>query len=411
MYKCDMWTFRTKCVHSALVIFSCHAIISLRYVFAIRMPIFDCEKKRHRDRGFYITGILSLFVSAQNPAEDAAVWREYMEPERTTPQNRYNQNMNPRQNTIDLVEVFSLLFHYLWLIVIVGAACAVGAYCVSRFLLPKEYQSTTSVYIIDRSDNSQTTYNDLQAGAQLTNDYAELIRGDYVINETIRELGLPDTYDRLRDRVTVTVPDNTRLVFITVTDYDPKQAQKIADTIREVSAQHITEVMQIDAVNVDAKATLPVKPSAPHNGRNAVVTALIGILLTCAVVIVRYLLDDTVKTPDDIQKYVQLSTLAVVPMNRGLSAEEKKILRRETPPRKTREEDGNPGGRHSAESRSDGGSARTAERRAQRTAKRAVQPEDLGYDENDTWEDDTETGHADPDHLQFVDIGENGDRE
>ena len=334
-----------------------------------------------------------------------------MESERTTPQSRYNQSMNPRQNTIDLVEVFSLLFHYLWLIVIVGAACAVGAYCVSRFVLPKEYQSTTSVYIIDRSDNSPTTYNDLQAGAQLTNDYAELIRGDYVINETIRELGLSDTYDKLRDRVTVTVPDNTRLVFITVTDYDPEQAQKIADTIREVSAQHITEVMQIDAVNVDAKATLPTKPSAPHNGRNAVVAALIGILLTCAVVIVRYLLDDTVKTPDDIQKYVQLSTLAVVPMNRGLSAKEKKILRRETPPRRSREEDENPRGRRSAGDRKEEGSARPAERKAQRAAERAVQQEDLGYEEDDTWEDDTETGHTDPDHLQFVNIGENGDRE
>ncbi len=338
-----------------------------------------------------------------------------MEPERNTPQNRYSQNMNPRQNTIDLVEVFSLLFHYIWLILIVGAACAVAAYCVSRFVLPKEYRSTTSVYIIDRSDNSQTTYNDLQAGAQLTNDYAELIRGDYVINETIKELGLSDTYDSLRNRVDVTVPDNTRLVFITVTDYVPEQAQLIANTIRDISAQHITEVMQIDAVNLDAEATLPTKPSAPNNGRNAVVAALIGILLTCAVLIVRYLLDDSVKTPDDIQKYVQLSTLAVIPLNRGTSAEEKKRSRRYAD-HHVEEKPAAPGSAPAPEKaepekpEEDEKAGRDAGRREE--TKRASRSEEQDYEEDEEddqfWDDDTESGHSE--HLQFVDIDESSDR-
>jgi capsular polysaccharide biosynthesis protein len=41
-------------------------------------------------------------------------------------------------------------------------------------------------------------------------------------------------------------------------------------------------------------------------------------------VLVRYLMDDTVKTPEDVEKYLQLSTLAVIPLNEGESEGKKK---------------------------------------------------------------------------------------
>ncbi len=51
--------------------------------------------------------------------------------------------------------------------------------------------------------------------------------------------------------------------------------------------------------------------------KNTFIGGVLGIFLMIAVILVRFLMDDTVKTPEDVEKYLQLSTLAVIPLNEG----------------------------------------------------------------------------------------------
>jgi capsular polysaccharide biosynthesis protein len=248
---------------------------------------------------------------------------------------------------IDLGEIFGLLLHWIWLILLVGVAFAVVAYSVCRFVLPEEFQSTTSVYILDKSDsnnNSSTTYSDLQVGTQLTNDYAEIIKSRSVVEAVIANLGLDEDYDSLSRKIEVTTPTDTRIVTITVTDHDPSMAQKIANEVRDQATKQITSVMAIDAVNVVDQANLPTEKSAPHNTRDAAVAAIIGMLLVSVILIVRYLMDDTIKTSEDIEKYLELPTLALVPMDEAIEvnsmehvAKQGKRKRSKAPKKKTPE--------------------------------------------------------------------------
>ncbi len=222
---------------------------------------------------------------------------------------------------IDLGEIFGLLVHWIWLILLVGVVCAAVTYSICRFVLPEQFQSTTSVYILDKSDsnnNSSTTYSDLQVGTQLTNDYAEIIKSRSVVEAVITNLGLDEDYESLSKKIDVTTPTDTRMVTITVTDNDPSVAQKIANEVRDQATRQITAVMAIDAVNVVDAANLPTEKSAPHNTRDAAIAAVIGMLVAAIILIVRYLMDDTIKTSDDIEKYLGLPTLALVPMDEAI---------------------------------------------------------------------------------------------
>ena len=222
---------------------------------------------------------------------------------------------------IDLGEIFGLLVHWIWLILLVGAAFAVVTYSICRFVLPEQFQSTTSVYILDKSDsgnNSSTTYSDLQVGTQLTNDYAEIIKSRSVVEAVITNLGVDEDYESLSRKIDVTTPTDTRMVTITVTDNDRSMAQKIANEVRDQATKQITSVMAIDAVNVVDQANLPTEKSAPHNTRDAAVAAIIGMLVVAIILIVRYLMDDTIKTSEDIEKYLGLPTLALVPMDEAI---------------------------------------------------------------------------------------------
>lgn len=220
---------------------------------------------------------------------------------------------------IDLREVFLILLGKMWLILLVGIFTAALAFGFSQFVLEPVYESTTQIYILNKQENNTVTYSDVQLGTQLTKDYAELIRSRYVLEEVMEELNLTEVdeeldYEAMLEKVTVTTPTDTRILAITVEDTDPVLAMEIANSIREAAAVHIKNVMDIEAVNVVDTANLPIEKSAPSVFKWTVIGGLIGMFIVMAIVLIWYLLDDTIKTSDDVEKYLGLSTLALIPL-------------------------------------------------------------------------------------------------
>ena len=221
---------------------------------------------------------------------------------------------------IDLREVFFCLLHRLWLIVLVAMLCGGIGFCISQFLIAPTYESTTQIYILNKQNENTVTYSDVQLGSQLTKDYAELIKSRYVLESVIDELQLvqneePISYETLLNKVNVSTPQDTRMLSIKVTDTDPMLAMEICNCIREVASDHIKSVMDIEAVNVVDEANLPTKKAGPSVAKWTLLAALIGAFLVMAVVIIIYIMDDTIKTSDDVEKYLGLSTLALIPLN------------------------------------------------------------------------------------------------
>ena len=220
---------------------------------------------------------------------------------------------------IDLREVFLILLGKLWLILLVGIFTASIAFAYSQFVMDPVYESTTQIYILNKKENNTVTYSDVQLGTQLTKDYAELIESRYVLEEVIEELQLQEAnpglnYEAMLGKIKVTTPSDTRILAITVSDTDPVLAMEIANSIREVAAIHIKNVMDIEAVNVVDTANLPTEKSSPSVFKWTVIGGFIGAFLVMAVVLVWYLLDDTIKNSDDVERYLGLSTLALIPL-------------------------------------------------------------------------------------------------
>ena len=209
---------------------------------------------------------------------------------------------------IDLLEIIHILFRKFWLILGAGLFAAVICLVISKFILTPTYESTTKIYILNKSDSTTVTYSDVQMGTQLTKDYAELINSRYVLEKVIDRLSLVDMeYADLLKKVSVNTPTDTRIVSITVEHTDPVQAKEIADCIREVAGEHIQNVMDIDAVNVVESANLPTKKAGPSVAKWTIFGGI-------AIILVVYLLDDTIKCSEDVEKYLGLSTLALIPI-------------------------------------------------------------------------------------------------
>lgn len=219
---------------------------------------------------------------------------------------------------IDLREIFGVLLHRLWIIIVAALVCGAVAFICSFFIITPKYESTTKVYILNKQNaNGTVTYSDVQLSSTLSKDYEQLVTSRYVIEGVIKELNLDETYETLVKRISATNETDTRIISITVMDKSPAKAQKIANETRDLAAKHITEVMDIEAVNVVDQANLPDSPVSPSISKWTIIGALIGIIISAAVIIIQHLLDDTIKTSEDVEKYLGLSTLALIPVNEG----------------------------------------------------------------------------------------------
>ena len=225
-----------------------------------------------------------------------------------------NNNTNEDVIEIDLQELLGLLMHRLWLLAICGIVGGVAAFLVSSFLITPLYESTTSIYILNKNDNNTFTYSDVQMNTQLTKDYAKLITSRSVLESVIESCTIEESYKALASRIDVKTLSDTRIIEITVTDEDPLKAQMLANVVRIQASEHIRNVMEIQAVNVVDEANLPESPASPSVKKWTVIGGALGIFLCALVLVVKFLLDDTIKTTDDVEKYLELSTLAMIPI-------------------------------------------------------------------------------------------------
>ncbi len=227
------------------------------------------------------------------------------------------ENRNTEEIEIDLLELFQVLLNKIWLILSAGLFLALICFALSMFVLTPTYESTTRIYILNKTESTAVTYSDVQMGTQLTKDYAELINSRYVLEEVIQELELDAQdieYKDLIEKVGVTTPTDTRIVAITVEDTDPVQAMNIANCIREVASDHIQNVMDIEAVNVVETANMPTEKAGPSVIKWTLIGGVLGCFFLCAIILIQYLMDDTIKCSEDVEKYLGLSTLALIPI-------------------------------------------------------------------------------------------------
>ena len=216
---------------------------------------------------------------------------------------------------INLWEIALYLFHWLWLLAVAGLVAGAIAFSYSAFILTPMYTSTTKVYILSKQGNDdKMTYSDTQLANNITKDFKEMIKSRTVVERVIQELNLNESYGSLAGRISVSNATDTRVVGISVKDADPKKAQMLANAIRDVAAEHIREVMDLEAVNVVDEANLPTSPSEPSKKKYTLIGVLIGVVLCAGVLILRFYLDDSIKSSDDIEKYLGLSTLASIPV-------------------------------------------------------------------------------------------------
>lgn len=227
-------------------------------------------------------------------------------------ENQVN-NFQQEEDIIDLTEIYYLFRQKIRQMVVAFLAGVLLAGAGTKFFVTPLYQATASLYVVSASD-SVVDLSDLQLGASLTADYEILLTGRPMMESVIQNLSLQNSsVASLREQISVTNPSDTRILQITVTDESPEMAARIANEIANLGVTWLPEVMGTEAPNVAEDAVAPTGPSSPNLMKNATLGGMGFLALYCGIVLVKFLMNDTVRSAEDFERYFGIMPLAVIP--------------------------------------------------------------------------------------------------
>lgn len=250
-------------------------------------------------------------------------------------------NSQNEEIEIDLKQLFYALMDKIWIIIlatVIGIA-SVGMY--TMLWVQPVYSSTSMMYILSQS-TSITSLADIQLGSQLTSDYVVLVTSRPVVNKVIEELDLDMSYEQLAGMISVSNPSDTRILNLTVKNNDAYMAKTIVDKLTDVVVERVAEIMATEEPSVVDYGNVATAPTSPSIKKNAVIGGLLGLFASAGVIVVLFLLNDSIRTTDDIERYLGIQALGVIPLEGGetkrqYNAKRRKYLRSKKKMKKTRQ--------------------------------------------------------------------------
>lgn len=228
---------------------------------------------------------------------------------------------------IDLKELFYVIKRKLWIILLTGIVGAVGFGLFTAMVMKPVYTSSTMLYIVNKT-TTLTSLTDLQLGTQLTKDYKVLVTSRPVTGQVITNLDLNLSHEQLVKKIKVDNPTDTRILTISVEDTDPYMAKSIADEFASVASARMAEIMDSAPPNIVEEAYLPTQKTKPSITKNTMIGGLAGVFLAGAIILVLFVMNDAIKAPEDVEKYLGLNTLATIPVFEGETGAKKKKSKR-----------------------------------------------------------------------------------
>ena len=219
---------------------------------------------------------------------------------------------------IDLKE-FAMLFwdRKVSIILITIIFMLIGIIYSVGFVTPKYTSSTTLLLATSESANSKTntiTTSDITLNSKLVSTYSELVKSKNVTRQVISNLGIDETEDELRNSITVSSVKDTELIKISVTDKNATNAYNIANEIAKVFTQKVSEIYNINNVQILDQAEISTTPSNINHAKDVIMFTFVGLFVAIVFVLVANMLDTTIKSSEEVEKLCNVPVIASIPL-------------------------------------------------------------------------------------------------
>ena len=227
-------------------------------------------------------------------------------------------NNNDQELEIDLQRLINALLNKAWLIAIAAVLCAVITFVGTFFFITPKYQSSAMFYVNNNSlslgeASLSISSADISASRGLVKSYIVILNTRQTLNDVIDYAGVDRSYGEVKNMITAEAVDATEIFRVVVTSPDPQEAEKLAGAISYILPKRISSIIEGTSAKIVDSAVVASSPSSPSYSRNTILGFALGMVLAAAWVVLRELMDVTIRSEEDIALSCPNPVLAAVP--------------------------------------------------------------------------------------------------
>lgn len=214
------------------------------------------------------------------------------------------------------------------LMIVLTAVLVTGLVVGVGLLQAPVYEASTQI-IVGQKQNSQTPSSlstDITGLQQITLTVAEAVDSRVVAEDVIRKMNLKTTPETFLNNMTAEQVSETQFIKIYYRDSDPQRARDVANAIAAVSSDQISKVSP-SANSITATvwepAVPPSSPISPNLERNAALALVLGLMIGVGVALLLEYLDDSWRSPEEVERVSGVPTFTVVPEFKAVKARKK----------------------------------------------------------------------------------------
>lgn len=228
--------------------------------------------------------------------------------------------MNRNEETIDLLQLAAALWKKAWAIALTAAVFGIVALLYTVMFIKPLYKAEALMYVNSSNisvGNTKLSISqaELNAAQTLVDTYIVIMNTRTTMEDVIQQSGVPYTYEEMMEKkmVRAAAVNGTEVFSIEVTSTSPKEAELLANTIARILPEKIASIVEGSSARIVDYAVEPVKKASPSISRNTMLGVLLGMVLSCGVIVVLELLDEQIHDSDYLIQTYEIPVLAVIP--------------------------------------------------------------------------------------------------
>lgn len=217
---------------------------------------------------------------------------------------------------IDLRDIYFIIKKRIWLIVALFVLSTIISGVISFYFIIPSYSTYSTLMLGKYEDYGEVKgieYNDVRLNQALIGTYAKIATSRRVLEEVQEELAFDISMKNLNQSVDISLFNNTEIIKITVKGTSPEKITIIANTLAEVFSRQVAELMSIENVQLLDKAEIPIDPVSPNKKLNVAIAGVLAIMIAVFIIFLLEMFDNTIKTPEDIERQLNLPVLGMIP--------------------------------------------------------------------------------------------------
>jgi capsular polysaccharide biosynthesis protein len=218
---------------------------------------------------------------------------------------------------IDLKEIIGIFWDKKSTIILLIAIFMVLGFIYSSFIVVPKYSSSTKLVLaqsVNKEDGGSITTTDITLNSKLISTYTGIIESSKVIRQVISNLQIEDKEESIRSNVFVSAESGTDIIKITVTNTNPERAADIANEMAVVFAEEVKRLYGMDNINTLDPAEVSNSPSNVNLTKTIIIFGAVGFILAAGYIFILFMLDNSIKSQEDIEKSMNIPVLANIPI-------------------------------------------------------------------------------------------------